>query len=50
MAWDGWRTALVSAVGAEVLLGMGLLAGSEVRIEGVPGGAVEVVPLPRGMA
>jgi clan AA aspartic protease len=45
--WDGsWRSVLVSAVGDEVLLGMRLLAGHELRIEVVPGGAVEINPLP----
>jgi clan AA aspartic protease len=47
VAWDGaWRPMLVSAVGDEVLLGMGLLAGHELRIAVVPGGAVEITPLP----
>lgn len=45
--WDGgWRPVLVSAVGNEVLLGMRLLAGHELRIEAVTGGVVEIVPLP----
>lgn len=47
VAWDGgWRPVLVSAVGAEALLGMRLLAGHELRIAVVPGGAVEITPLP----
>ena len=47
VAWDGtWRPVLVSAVGDEVLLGMRLLAGHELRIEVVPGGTVEITPLP----
>lgn len=47
VAWgDGWRPVLVSAVGDEVLLGMRLLAGHELRIAVVPGGAVEITPLP----
>ncbi len=47
VAWGaGWRPVLVSAVGGEVLLGMGLLAGHELRIAAVPGGAVEITPLP----
>jgi clan AA aspartic protease len=47
VAWGGgWRPVLVSAVGDEVLLGMGLLAGHELRIAVVPGGAVEITPLP----
>ena len=45
--WNGgWRSVLVSAVGVEALLGMRLLAGHELRIEVVPGGAVEITPLP----
>ena len=47
VAWDGeWRPVLVSAVGGEVLLGMRLLANHELRITVVPGGAVEISPLP----
>jgi predicted aspartyl protease len=47
VAWGGaWRPVLISAVGAEVLLGMRLLAGHELRIAVVPGGAVEITPLP----
>ena len=47
VAWDGsWRPVLVSAVGNEVLLGMGLLAGHALRIAVIPGGAVEITPLP----
>ena len=45
--WGGtWRAVLVSAVGNEALLGMGLLAGHKVVVEVVPGGLVEIVPLP----
>jgi hypothetical protein len=33
-------------VGDEVLLGMRLLAGHELRIAVVPGGSVEITPLP----
>jgi clan AA aspartic protease len=45
--WGGtWRPVLVSAVGAEVLLGMRLLAGHQLRVEAVPGGVVEITPLP----
>jgi clan AA aspartic protease len=45
--WSGqWRTVLVSGVGGTVLLGMELLAGHQLRIEAVPGGAVEITPLP----
>jgi clan AA aspartic protease len=47
VAWDGnWRPVLVSGLGDEVLLGMRLLAGHELRIAVVPGGAVEITPLP----
>jgi predicted aspartyl protease len=46
VAWDGgWRPVLVSAVGDEALLGMRLLVGHQLRIEVVPGGAVEITPL-----
>ncbi|HEV3003446.1 MAG TPA: hypothetical protein VGX78_03250 [Pirellulales bacterium] len=47
VAWGGgWRPVLVSALGDEVLLGMRLLAGHELRIAVVPGGVVEITPLP----
>ena len=47
VAWGGvWRPVLVSAVSDEVLLGMRLLANHELRIAVVPGGAVEITPLP----
>jgi clan AA aspartic protease len=47
VAWDGaWRTVLVSAVGNESLLGMRLLAGHRLLIEVVPGGSVEISPIP----
>ncbi len=47
VAWcGGWRPVLVSGVGDEVLLGMRLLAGHELRIAVVPGGVVEITPLP----
>ena len=39
-------TVLASAVGNEALVGMRLLAGHELRIAVVPGGAVEITPLP----
>lgn len=42
----GWRPVLVSGVGAEVLLGMRLLSNHELRMVVVPGGAVEITPLP----
>jgi predicted aspartyl protease len=44
--WDGvWKAVLVSGVGAEPLVGMPLLAGHELRVEVVPGGAVEITRL-----
>lgn len=44
--WDGLvRGVVASAVGTEALVGMGLLAGHELRVEVEPGGAVEVRPL-----
>lgn len=44
--WHGfWRRVAASAIGAEILVGMRLLEGSEVRIAVVAGGAVEIVPL-----
>jgi len=47
IAWDGtWRAVLVSAVGNESLLGMRLLAGHKLVIEVVPGGLVQILPLP----
>jgi clan AA aspartic protease len=45
--WDGtWRAVLVYAVGNESLLGMRLLAGHRLVIDVVPGGVVEIIPLP----
>ena len=45
--WDGgWRPILVSAVGDRVLAGMELCDGCELKITVVPGGAVEITPLP----
>lgn len=47
VGWDGaWRPVLVSAVGSEPLVGMGLLARHELRIAVVPGGAVAIRPIP----
>jgi hypothetical protein len=47
VAWGGtWRPVLASAVGDEVLLGMALLAGHELRVAVVPSGSVEITPLP----
>jgi clan AA aspartic protease len=45
--WEGaWRAILASAVGAEALLGTRLLHGHTLRIDVVPGGIVEITPLP----
>lgn len=45
--WDGrWRAVLVYAVGDESLLGMHLLASHKLSIDVVPGGVVEIQPLP----
>jgi predicted aspartyl protease len=45
--WGGtWRPVLVWAVGSEVLLGMRLLAGHQLRVEAAPGGAVEITTIP----
>ncbi len=45
--WNGtWCPIQVSAIGDEVLVGMMLLKKHELRIEVVPGGAVEITPLP----
>jgi len=47
VAWDGtWRAVLVSAVGNEALLGMRLLVGHKLVVEVVPGGMVDILPLP----
>ena len=43
---SSWRGVVASALGDEALVGMGLLAGSELRVEAVAGGAVEIGPLP----
>lgn len=42
---QSWRRVAASAISAEILVGMRLLEGSEVRIAVVAGGAVEIVPL-----
>ena len=45
--WDGsWRSVLAHATGDGVLVGLRLLAGHELRVQAVPGGTVEVTPLP----
>jgi hypothetical protein len=47
VAWvGGWRPVLISAVGAEALLGMRLLADHELQVAVVPGGVVTITPLP----
>ena len=44
--WDGHRRpVLVSAVGDEVLVGMQLLRGYQLRVDVFPGGLVEIVSL-----
>lgn len=46
LEWGGgWRNVVVSALGDEVLVGMRLLAGHELRIQVALGGAVEVTAL-----
>jgi clan AA aspartic protease len=45
--WDGvWRSILISAVGGEVLIGMGILVGYELRITVVSGGLVAITTVP----
>lgn len=45
--WGGtWRPVLAWAVGDEILLGMGLLAGHRLRVDAVPGGMAEITPYP----
>lgn len=47
MEWDAaWILVPVYVVGEETLIGMRLLAGHDVRIAVVPGGAVEITPFP----
>jgi hypothetical protein len=47
VAWDGsWRPVLGYAVDDEVLLGMRLMAGYELRIAVVTGSVVEITPRP----
>lgn len=47
LEWGGeWREVVVSALGSEVLVGMRLLAGHELRMKVVTGGAVEIAALP----
>jgi clan AA aspartic protease len=42
----GWLPVLAMSVGPESLLGMRLLAGHRLVVEGSPGGSVEIVPWP----
>ncbi len=42
---DSWRGVVASALGDEALVGMGLLAGHDLRVEVVAGGRVTVEPL-----
>jgi clan AA aspartic protease len=45
--WGGtWRPILVWTVGEEVLAGMRLIAGHQLRVDAMPGGVVEIVPIP----
>jgi clan AA aspartic protease len=45
--WGGtWRPVLMWTVGEEVLAGMRLIAGHQLRVDAVPGGMVEVIPIP----
>jgi predicted aspartyl protease len=47
VAWGAtWRAVLVSALGNEPLLGMRLLARHKLAMDVVPGGVVEILPLP----
>ena len=43
---SGWVADLAMSVGSEALLGMRLLAGHRLVVEGTPGGAVEIAPWP----
>jgi len=45
---SGWRPVAITAVGGEALVGMGLLAGHELRVEVTVGGAVSIRPLEKG--
>jgi clan AA aspartic protease len=45
--WNGaWRLVVATEIDADPLLGMGLLAGHQVFIEFVPGGVVDITPIP----
>jgi clan AA aspartic protease len=41
-----WASVLVMSIGPEALVGMRLLSGHRLTVEGSPGGAVEIVPWP----
>lgn len=44
--WQGqWQPVLISTVGDETLLGMGLLAGHKLAVDVIPGGLVEIASL-----
>lgn len=43
---QAWLSVLAMSVGPEALLGMRLLAGHRLIVEGSPGGSVEIVPWP----
>lgn len=46
LEWGGvWRNVILSAIGGEVLVGVRLLAGHELRMQVVPDGTVEVISL-----
>lgn len=45
--WEGeWRPTLVAAIGKTPLLGTRFLSGHKLVVDVVPGGAVEISPLP----
>jgi clan AA aspartic protease len=47
LEWGGgWRSVVVSALGAEVLVGMRLLSGHELRVQVTRSGSVEIAELP----
>lgn len=43
---SSWRPVMAWVVGSESLLGMRALVGHQVRVEAVPGGVVEITPIP----
>ena len=45
--WNGlWRSVMVLAMGDDPLLGMKMIEGHSLKAEAVPGGTIEIVPLP----